>query len=249
MCPNLTSSANPEASTSPSNPSQTHSIPDFVSNSPVCQTAYTLASSLLHPSILNHSVRVYLLAKHVSDSSPLSPKPSLDLLFVASILHDIGTVPQFNGAERFEVCAADAAAAHLRSHGLSEPEIHDVWVAIALHTSPGLAERISPLARLVREGVIVDFGRKKLGEVVAGYQPELKERDERGGTVDADSHADAVTSFEREYPRFDIERALGEAVVRQALERREKAPKVSWAGVLLRGYDEDGGWEGVRRAF
>ncbi|EEB93572.1 hypothetical protein MPER_07748 [Moniliophthora perniciosa FA553] len=57
--------------------------------------------------------------------------------------------------------APHAACNHMRGTWLSRDEssLHKVWTAIALHTSPGIAERIDPFTRLVRLGVNMDFSR------------------------------------------------------------------------------------------
>lgn len=50
-------------------------------------------------------------------------------------------------------------------------------------------------------------------------------------------------------PREDIEKVLGDAVVKQAVVRVAKAPGGSWPGDLVRVWREDPGWEGVNRGF
>ncbi|KAK3060852.1 hypothetical protein LTR53_019978, partial [Teratosphaeriaceae sp. CCFEE 6253] len=119
--------------------------------------------------------------------------------------------------QRFEVEGGDAAAQALRAHGISAADAHEVWVAIALHTSPGIAERISPLARLIRLAVTIDFKRPAAMRL----------------TTDEE-----VEEFEAMYPRGEIEKVLGDAVVDQVLgkddaeEGSAKAPAASWAGVM-----------------
>ena len=81
-------------------------------------------------------------------------------------MHDLGTGDLAKGEARFEVEGADLAAAVLREHGVAEPDVDRVWEAIALHTSPGIAERRGLLAYLTREGVGIDFGRRP--EIVVG---------------------------------------------------------------------------------
>lgn len=149
-------------------------------------------------------------------------------LFVACICHDFGACHHHDGEQRFEVEGADAASEFLRSNGVSEEQRHDVWVAIALHTSPGIAERIHPMARLVRMAILIDF------------RPAFRSQ------AGADELA---VSVERDIPRLDIEKVLGDAVVEQAVRRPDKAPPASWPGILLRSHRENPGWEGVNKAF
>jgi len=197
----------------------------------ISQAAFSHASSLLAPSILNHSIRVYLyattLAKH-TDSAYISDTAKHDLLFTACLFHDIGTTSNYDGPFRFEIEGADAAVKHLSQYTVSEQEKHDVWTAIACHTSPQIAERIGELSRLVRLAVITDFGRKSdAWEVLEPLRERLESDFERGG----------------------IEKVLGDAVVEQAKQRPEKAPKVSWPGMLLKAAEAEPEWDGVNKAF
>ena len=194
---------------------------------PLCISAYNLSASSVHSSILNHQVRTFLHAYRLArnENSTFSSPERIHLLFTACILHDIGASPSHDGPQRFEIEGADAATQHLKSHGVSDADAHEVWVAIALHSTPIVAERISELARIVRTAVLIDFGKKEPGS------------------------EEAKVEFERQLPRADIEKILGDEVVRQAMNRPEKAPPASWPGILYRSHLEDPGWNGVNRAF
>lgn len=204
----------------------------YVPDSRICQTAFRLVQSSVPLPILNHSLRVFLFAKWLAEveGSEWASDANLDLMFVACICHDLGASENYNGLQRFEVEGADAASAHLHAHGVSPSDAHQVWTAIALHTSAGIAECISSLARLVRLGVLVDF------------RPATR----------AKLHADRYgAEIEEQIPRLDIEKVLGKAVVDQALhhDHATKAPPASWPGILLSSHLEDPGWSGVNRAF
>lgn len=190
--------------------------------------------------IFNHSIRVYLFSRWLAEKeNNVLSQEQLALLFTACICHDLGTSMDFNGPQRFEVEGADAAKNHLLTHGWSEPESHQVWTAIALHTSPGIAEKIDPFTRLVRLGVLIDFSattRHGLG---------------------ADEYAVEV---ERLLPRLEIEQTLADAVVAQASGKEEmptktcygstqKHPAGSWPGMLLRAKLENPGHTGRNPAF
>ncbi|KAH7068826.1 hypothetical protein BKA63DRAFT_96146 [Paraphoma chrysanthemicola] len=216
-------------------PSSKHTQPvkllSVIPETHISQAAYTHASSLLAPSVLNHSIRVYLyataLAKH-EKSSYISDPAKHDLLFTACLFHDIGTTSTYDGPLRFEIEGGDAATKHLSQFDVAEQDKHDVWTAIACHTSPQIAERIGELARLVRLAVITDFGRKsEAWDVLEPLRAKLE------------------TDFERS----GIEKVLGDAVVEQARKRPEKAPMVSWPGVMLRAAIAEPEWDGVNKAF
>ena len=105
--------------------------------------ALALATAHEIPSVLNHSIRTHGYALLHAEKLGLAAGSDYDgdLLFVACVLHDLGASDAYDGPQRFEVEAADAAAALLATHGRTAAEIDQVWQAIALHTSPGIVER------------------------------------------------------------------------------------------------------------
>jgi len=227
MCPNAIDAV---GNHSPGQTAESLSIPECVPGDDISQSAYGVASRDLHPAILSHSLRVYLFAKSLAarEQSLWASPERLRLLFASCIYHDIGTCTGAKDAQRFEVVGADTAAHALRSLNVPDADVHEVWVAVALHTSPHIAERISPLARLVRLAVTMDF--KRPAAMVFTTEVE-------------------VEANERSFPRMEIEKVLGDAVVEQALHSPEKAPMVSWPGVILRSKMENPEWEGVNKAF
>jgi HD superfamily phosphodiesterase len=108
-------------------------LPKCVPSNPLSRAAYTHVRSHLHPTILNHSMRVFIYAVLLSEKEklPWSEGDRLPLLFTTAMFHDMGTADCCDGPQRFEVEGGDAAVAFLTSHGVSEEEAHQVWVAIA----------------------------------------------------------------------------------------------------------------------
>ena len=232
-------------------------IPSCIPTDTISISAYQYAKIHLHPLILQHSIRVFLLAqslstKDLSSLPALQPttsgvppdlfnntRPTTQALFLASIFHDIGTCDDHDHAQRFEVCGADAAVSflgsldHRSNGGHSNSDLREIWTAIALHTSPGLAERMSPLTRLLRIAVKADFG-------AVQYRSLLD--------------AAKIERFEAQFPRGEVEKVLGDCVAIQAERRAEsdrviKAPQVSWPWNLLRARLEHPGWTGVNKGF
>jgi hypothetical protein len=211
------------------------------------QTLYNHVLAHLHPTILAHSFRVHLYAEALAKVD-LSPIPQLHpttgpeiffntdrddnidppLLFAACMFHDMGTCDSHDHDQRFEVCGADAAVAYMSGKRDIAGQ-RQVWEAIALHTSPGIAERMSLLTRVVRMAVKIDFGSEQYRSLLGdGF----------------------VEKTEASFPRGEVEKVLGDCVAVQA-ERRQgdrrtiKAPAVSWPWNLLRSRMENPGWEGV----
>ena len=221
---------------------------------PASQAALNLAIEHLQTPILNHSLRVFFYAQELltrgqnpdRDSKlPPFPDPSdLPLVFVAAILHDIGTTEKFNGNARFEVEGGDAAKDLLKEHGWSEEQSHQVWIAIAIHASPGIAERIFPLSSLIRTAVKIDFTKS--------YQQLWETED-----LTKELESDAVL------PRLEAEKCLADAVVAQArtspsgeIDKEElagwgseKHPNASWPGGLLKAKIQWPDYDGINPAF
>ncbi|KAL9086295.1 MAG: hypothetical protein Q9165_007210 [Trypethelium subeluteriae] len=200
------------------------------------------------------------LAAFLHDSSALVQ------LYAAAMLHDLGAACSRSG-QRFEVDGADAAcevlAASVRGGGgggdgdgdgggdsgagggdggtggggerplATEAQRREVWLAIALHTTPHIAERMGGLVGLVRAGVTRDFGAFSVGHTEEEGKDEREERE----------RVEAV------FPRLEIEKVLGDAVVGQAVERPGKAPRGTWPGGLLEAWRREPGAEGVNAAF
>jgi hypothetical protein len=169
----------------------------------------TLRPQMLAP-ILNHSLRTLHLASAECRASRWEVSP-LDLL-IACLFHDSGTIPD-HSPERFEVAGADRATEFAREVGRDSASCRAIWDAVALHTSPGIAERHQPLTRAVRSGVLIDFG-----------SPSHAHR-----------HRALIAELEHTYPRDGIERVLAGAVVRAARTTPAKAPPSSWPADLVRG--------------
>lgn len=227
-------------------------VPDYVPTDDFSQSVYQHALAQLDPTIFAHSLRVYIYAEAFSrmDLSSLrnfqptagpeifstSDEQTIDksLLFVASMFHDAGTCAVHDHDQRFEVCGADAAVAFMESHGKTDRLAQrSVWEAIALHTSPGIAERMSLMTRVMRMGPKTDFGTEQY-RILLGQE--------------------FIDATEALLPRGEIEKVLGDGVAVQA-ERREgeernaKAPAVSWPWNLLRCKLDEPEWQGVNKGF
>jgi hypothetical protein len=111
--------------------------------------------------ILDHSIRSFLFARLVAAEEGCLNDAGYDedLLFAATVMHDLGLGDHASGEARFEVEGADLAAGVLRQHGVAAPDIDQVWEAIALHSSIGIADRRGLLTYLTHKGVFIDAGR------------------------------------------------------------------------------------------
>ncbi|MEU9158479.1 HD domain-containing protein [Streptomyces sp. NPDC048417] len=187
-------------------------------DTPLAGAVLQLIKPVESPSVFNHSIRTYLFARLVAARLALAAGQDYedDLLFAACTMHDFGVASDGPHLQRFEVEGADRAAAFLVEHGRSEAEADEVWQAIALHTSSGIAERRGTLCVLVREGVALDFG----GPMGNTYADCL-----------SDEQADVVHAA---YPRLEMIRSLTDAIVAQAAKNPKNGPRYALPGEFLR---------------
>jgi HD superfamily phosphodiesterase len=203
----------------------------WVPETPTCLAAFEYAQSQLPLTILHHSLRVFIYADWLAKREARiwgHDERLRDIVFIACICHDLGATHHHDGEQRFEVEGADAAKRFALSQNIREEDAHDVWTAVAVHTSPHIAERIHPLSRLVRLGVLIDF---------------------RKATRDDLEASAYVKEIEKSIPRLEIEKVLADAVVEQALRNNQKAPAASWPNNLLKSHLENPDWRGVNKGF
>ncbi|WP_067885438.1 HD domain-containing protein [Nocardia vaccinii] len=187
-------------------------------STPLADAIVNLIRGVESTSVFNHSIRTYLFARLAAARRALTAGRDYDddLLFAACTMHDLGVATDGPHSQRFEVEGADRAANFLRERGIGDAEADRVWQAIALHTSPGIAERRGVLCVLVRAGVAVDFG----GPLGADHLADLT--DEQAAAVHA------------AYPRLDMVRSLTDAIVAQAAKNPKNAPRYAIPGEFLR---------------
>ena len=105
--------------------------------------------------LFNHSRRVFLFGALAGQRKQL--QFDAELLYIGAMFHDMGLqAPYSSKHDRFEVDGANAAQDFLRGYGVDEYAIEQVWDAIALHTTPGIAQYKKPVVALVTAGVEMD---------------------------------------------------------------------------------------------
>jgi len=137
-------------------------IPDSAMAREATQLLRDTASDLLY----QHSMRVYLWSALLARHRQLAVDE--ELLYVGAMFHDLGLTEGFHAsALRFEVDGANAARDFLRSHGVADTDVHKVWMAIALHTTPGIPEFLHPEAALLHAGAGMDVAGRAYGQFTA----------------------------------------------------------------------------------
>src|SRR3954467_7042362 len=100
---------------------------------PLVDASLALVRAAESAPIADHSLRTFLFARLFAEHEGALNDAAYDeeLLFAATVMHDLGLGEHARGRARFEVEGADLAAGVLRKHGVGEADVDRVWEAIA----------------------------------------------------------------------------------------------------------------------
>jgi hypothetical protein len=127
----------------------------MIPDSKLAREATDLVRDTESPLLFNHSTRVYYFGSIAGKRRGLKFDP--ELLYIAAMFHDMGLTPRYSSkSDRFEVDGANTARTFLRQHNITQQEIDTVWLAIALHTTPGIPQYLDPVVALLTNGVEMD---------------------------------------------------------------------------------------------
>ena len=146
-------------------------IPDTA----LCNAAVDLLESSSPQFLCTHCLRTYIFGSLAVRSLGRSVADE-EAAFCGSVLHDLGLVPPYRRDNRFEVDGADAARDFCTKHQVSPQRADLVWMAIALHTSPGIPARLADEIALVHLGAGLDFLGLGLDQVPPQVLEEIFEK-------------------------------------------------------------------------
>lgn len=171
--------------------------------------------------LFDHSRRVFLFG--ALRGNRLGLQPDLELLYVAAMFHDLGLTERYRTSKlRFEVDGANAARDFLLQRGVEDADARKVWLAIALHTTPGVPQFLEPEIALVNAGVetdVIGIGRAELSPeaidavTTAHPRPDFKNRilaafndgmKHRPDTVFGTMNDDVLAHFDPTFERRDF---------------------------------------------
>lgn len=156
-----------------------------------------------HPAVTAHSRRSFQFAAALAadDGAELDD----EVLYLGTVLHDIGLSPAAHGDERFEVRGANLVRELLHAGGMEPDRVANVWDCIAMHASTPLARHKSPETRYANLGIALDV---------------------RGGGADRLA-PDFVRSVLDAWPRDDFPREF-EAVLADEVRAHPGTVRMSW---------------------
>jgi hypothetical protein len=148
------------------------------------RSATELVRKVADDTLFHHSRRVFRWGSLKAAARGLEVDP--ELAYVGGLFHDLGLTKFYASKDlRFEIDGAEAARTFLLEHGRSEEDARNVWLAIALHTTPEVTSRLSGEVAVVALGVKTDvlgigldeLTEQQRAEVVAAHpRPDFKNR-------------------------------------------------------------------------
>ncbi len=124
-------------------------------DSALCVAATELAQRVSAPFLFNHVMRSCVYAECLGRLR--KERYDRELLYVATLLHDLGLTSLAPVQERFEVEGADLAKDFLARQGMAEAALELAWDAIALHTTAVIPIRKHPVISLCHLGTACDI--------------------------------------------------------------------------------------------
>lgn len=137
-----------------------HRVPD----TRLAKDAVELATKLSPPVLLNHAIRTYHFGAILAARDGL--RIDRELLYVASVLHDLGLTPSHETEPgSFEWVSAKHARAFGIERGMAVERADLLHDAIALHSSAGIAGSREPEVAMVHYGAGADLFGLRLDEI------------------------------------------------------------------------------------
>lgn len=125
-----------------------------VPDSSIASQAGDFARSVSSDVLYNHVMRCYYFGELFARQKNV--KIDQELMFVSSVLHDLGFTDAGKGPNRFEVEGAHAARRFLLEHGVPEERAWRVWHNIALHVGDMNLFKDEP-TRIMQYGILYDL--------------------------------------------------------------------------------------------
>jgi HD domain len=120
----------------------------------LARKAHDLVHDCCEPHVVAHSERSYQFAALVGRAEGLAL--DMEVLYIGTLLHDLGLASRFDGPDRFEMRGANAARAMLLEADMDPVRAEKVWDVIALHASTAIATHKSHETRVANRGISID---------------------------------------------------------------------------------------------
>ena len=157
-----------------------------VPDTPSIARAIEYARRSSEPYLFNHVMRSWLFAVRLAELK--RTEHDMEVLAVATLLHDLGLEKAFSGPLRFEVEGANAARKFAREEGFDERRVQLIWDGVALNSTPSIALYKETEVSLCTLGIGLDWG---------GFGYEVLPQTQIAEIVDAFPRLDMKQRFTR----------------------------------------------------
>ncbi|MFF9913833.1 HD domain-containing protein [Streptomyces sp. NPDC013457] len=159
--------------------------PDMIKtpDTPACATALEVATAYCSPALLNHSVRAHVWAAAYGAAQGIDFDP--ELLYVASLLHDIGLTPEFDS----HTVGFDHAGGHVAwvfAAGAGWPAARRQRLAdvIVAHMANDVDVQADPEGFLLERSTSLDISGRYTDDFSAAFKAEVLARHPRLGIAE-----------------------------------------------------------------
>lgn len=175
-------------------------------DSSIARQAEELVRRVSSDTIFHHVMRCYWFGELFAQQE--GTKVDSELMFLSSVLHDLGLTDEAPGPHRFEIEGAGAARSFLVEKGVPAERAQHVWDNIALHTWD-LNPFRGDTSRLMQLGLSYDVS----------------------GVENAELDPADVAEVLRRYPRLQFKRAFNDLLNREI---DTKQPYHHWVHICTR---------------
>jgi hypothetical protein len=120
----------------------------------LARQARDLAHATCQPHVVAHCERSFQFAALLAAADEIDV--DMEVLYIGTVLHDVGLATRYAGPDRFEMRGANAARTMLLEADMDRARAENVWDVIALHASTAIATHKSPETRLANRGISID---------------------------------------------------------------------------------------------
>lgn len=120
----------------------------------LARQARDLVHTCCQPHVAAHCERSFQFAALLARSERIDV--DFEVLYIGTLLHDVGLSQRFAGDDRFEMRGANAVRTMLLESGMERTRAENVWDVIALHASTEIAAHKSAETRTANRGISVD---------------------------------------------------------------------------------------------
>jgi hypothetical protein len=154
-----------------------------VPDTPLISRAMEYARRHSEPFLFNHVMRSWLFGVMIAEQAKVAH--DMEVLAVATLLHDVGLAKEFSGPLRFEVESANAARKFAQGEGVDERRAQLIWDGVALNSTPSIALHKEIEVSLCTAGIGLDWGgfgyeslsAARIAEVVGAFpRLDMKQR-------------------------------------------------------------------------